>query len=609
MFWDGERWVPDEGPSKAKALPKLSTPRQARDWVATAAMIIVVAGLAIPFAGTMATTRSARPVVAKWASTTDVSVVQESSRQITYSGSWFTAYYSDYLGGKARSTSTAGSKASLRFTGAAVMWVGPVGPTRGKAKVYIDGNLVTTVNTWSSSFRPTRVLFQRSWATVKTHRITIVALGTAGHPTVALDGFVVRLRLADTAAPVDDGGAPIGTAPPEPPVAEPTADPTAKPTQAPTDAPAADPTQAPTDAPAADPTQAPTDAPAADPTQAPTSAPTPAGTSAPTPAPTQAPVATPKPTAAPTQAPVATPKPTAAPTQAPVATPKPTAAPTATPAPAGTSVRVTSIPALLSALADDAVTQITVADGTYRVSPASSQASNSLWIGSRFAGRTRAVTIRAETTGGVIFDGGGSNSFGGITFVAGAHDQTWEGFTWANGTPTGPSGQGSGTGVVVFGGYAGQAAPHHITLRDSTVRPTAGSYIGGHAVYFSWAASPGAHDIVLDGLTVDDPRGLITAALHFYHSDAANLNASRVTVRNLRVAGTTQAVMIWDPTVHDVLIEDSVVTGAKQTAVSYEEGSAITLRRVTSTGSGVVGFYSSLGPNPPGVTFIDTSLH
>lgn len=290
-------------------------------------------------------------------------------------------------------------------------------------------------------------------------------------------------------------------------------------------------------------------------------------------------------------------------------TPKPTAAPTATPAPAGTSVRVTSIPALLSALADDAVTQITVADGTYRVSPASSQASNSLWIGSRFAGRTRAVTIRAETTGGVIFDGGGSNSFGGITFVAGAHDQTWEGFTWANGTPTGPSGQGSGTGVVVFGGYAGQAAPHHITLRDSTVRPTAGSYIGGHAVYFSWAASPGAHDIVLDGLTVDDPRGLITAALHFYHSDAANLNASRVTVRNLRVAGTTQAVMIWDPTVHDVLIEDSVVTGAKQTAVSYEEGSAITLRRVTSTGSGVVGFYSSLGPNPPGVTFIDTSLH
>ncbi len=78
--------------------------------------------------------------------------------------------------------------------------------------------------------------------------------------------------------------------------------------------------------------------------------------------------------------------------------------------PPRTSKRVTSVAGLLTALADNSLDEIVVANGTYRVSPASSQASNSLWIGSRFAGRTRAVTVRAETRGGVTFDGGGGRT-------------------------------------------------------------------------------------------------------------------------------------------------------------------------------------------------------
>ena len=41
------------------------------------------------------------------------------------------------------------------------------------------------------------------------------------------------------------------------------------------------------------------------------------------------------------------------------------------------------------------------------------------------------VTVRAET-GGVVFDGGGASSFGGLSFEDGAHDQTWDGFRFAN---------------------------------------------------------------------------------------------------------------------------------------------------------------------------------
>ena len=42
--------------------------------------------------------------------------------------------------------------------------------------------------------------------------------------------------------------------------------------------------------------------------------------------------------------------------------------------------------------------------------------------------------------------------------MEGAHDQTWDGFNFANGEAT-------STGTIVFGGYAGDAPPHHITLR------------------------------------------------------------------------------------------------------------------------------------------------
>lgn len=273
-----------------------------------------------------------------------------------------------------------------------------------------------------------------------------------------------------------------------------------------------------------------------------------------------------------------------------------------------TSVQVTSIPALLSALADNAVTEIVVANGTYRVSPAGRQGSDSLWIGSRFAGRTNPVTVRAETSGGVTFDGGGADYFGGLSFEEGVHDQTWQGFNFANGEAT-------ETGVVTFGGYPGLAAPHHITLRNMTFlgsltgRATSASApTTDHAIYFSQAVG-GPHDLLLEDITVDGTGGL-ASALHFFHSDGANRNAWNVTVRRLTVSGTQQAIILWDPTLQDITIDGATVTNALSFAVRYEgPGQNIILKNITSTGSGSgKGFYSSLGPNPPGVTFSDNSF-
>jgi hypothetical protein len=285
--------------------------------------------------------------------------------------------------------------------------------------------------------------------------------------------------------------------------------------------------------------------------------------------------------------------------------------PTQTPIPGLKSILVTSVVALKAALADNLVDDIVVADGTYSISGSADQAATSLWIGSAYASRTRPVTVRAQTIGGVTFDGGGGY-LGGIDFNGGAHDQTWDGFQFANGTT-------SSTGVIVFGGDAGMAAPYDITLRHITIDASCHRVNSGatdHAVYFS-VALDGWHDILLEDLTVNasDPMGLATAIHmdHGYPSDAPNVPAHGVTVRRLTFAGNKtiagqQAILLWYPPIHDWLFDGGTITNAGELAVRFEStpASNIVFRNMTSTNSG--GFYSSQGANPAGVTFVNDSF-
>lgn len=293
--------------------------------------------------------------------------------------------------------------------------------------------------------------------------------------------------------------------------------------------------------------------------------------------------------------------------QASAVPPTATPAATATPMP-GESVRVDSIQALLAALADPRLREIVVTDGTYHVSPAGKRAADSLWIGDEFAGRVSPITVRAETPGGVILDGGGARGFGGIWFVDGAHDQTWDGFTFANGSPT-------NTGVIMFGEGSG-AAPHHISLRNIAIEASvtgravsASAPANDHGIYVSQALG-GPHDLLFEDISVDGTGGL-ASAFHFYHSDASHPNAWNVTVRRLHVRGTQQAIMLWDPTLRDITFDTADIVDPLAYAVRFESPGAtgIDLINMTSTGSGSgKGFESSLGPTPPGVTFTNDSL-
>ncbi len=66
--------------------------------------------------------------------------------------------------------------------------------------------------------------------------------------------------------------------------------------------------------------------------------------------------------------------------------------------------------------------------------------------------------------------------------------------------------------------------------------------------------------------------------------------------------------MLWDATLHDITIDTADISGALRFAIRYEQGAAITLANITSTGSGSAGFYSSLGSTPAGVTFVNVDL-
>jgi hypothetical protein len=272
---------------------------------------------------------------------------------------------------------------------------------------------------------------------------------------------------------------------------------------------------------------------------------------------------------------------------------------------------VFAVAELLTALADNRVTEIVVANGTYLLPNASSSVGqkSGLWIDARFASRTNPVLVRAETLGGVTFSGGGATSWSALDFRDGVHDQTWQGFHFANGEPT-------QTGVIVFGqnGSVTPVPPHHITLLDITVDETVTSdnpagMSGDHAVYFSRAQDRGPHDIVIDRLTVHAATSGLDSAVHFYGSQPGQPNADTVAVRHLTVDGTDQAVILWDPTLRGITVSDSTITGATTIAVRYEGGAEITLADVVSTGSGHTGFYSTLGANPPGVTFAGCDLH
>jgi hypothetical protein len=118
-------------------------------------------------------------------------VVQDSSRSVVRRGTW-TRYFSlGMSGGTTRAAKDRGASVGLTFTGRAIAVVMPCGPTRGKARIMVDGLLAATVNTYHSTPLPRRVAFAKTWSGSGPHTVSVVVVGTGSHPRVDVDAFLV----------------------------------------------------------------------------------------------------------------------------------------------------------------------------------------------------------------------------------------------------------------------------------------------------------------------------------------------------------------------------------------------------------------------------------
>jgi hypothetical protein len=116
---------------------------------------------------------------------------QESASGVSRSGKWKSKSVSGSSKGKVLRSSQSGAWVKTTFTGFAVGWVSSTGPTMGVADVLIDGVRVDTVDLHRATAATRQIVWSRSFAGGGTHTIQIRVSGTAGHPNVDVDAFVI----------------------------------------------------------------------------------------------------------------------------------------------------------------------------------------------------------------------------------------------------------------------------------------------------------------------------------------------------------------------------------------------------------------------------------
>lgn len=89
------------------------------------------------------------------------------------------------------SRATAGASLRYTFTGRGIGFVTTRGPDRGPLRVYLDGILVATVDTYARSLGFRSMAWSRTWSRSGTHTIRLVLVGPPGHPRVDLDAFEI----------------------------------------------------------------------------------------------------------------------------------------------------------------------------------------------------------------------------------------------------------------------------------------------------------------------------------------------------------------------------------------------------------------------------------
>ena len=118
-------------------------------------------------------------------------LLQEGTSLARYVGSWSSTRSSTASNGTMRTSTRAGASVEFKRDARAIAVVGRQGPTSGKARVYVDGVYVQTIDFYRSTSRAKVVVFSRSWPSPGVHSVKLIVSGTSGRPRVDIDAFAV----------------------------------------------------------------------------------------------------------------------------------------------------------------------------------------------------------------------------------------------------------------------------------------------------------------------------------------------------------------------------------------------------------------------------------
>jgi len=121
--------------------------------------------------------------------------IEEDSPDVELGPGWYVNSNTVHSGSRAILAVDAGARATLRFSGTAVRWVGLRDPWSGIARVYVDGVLKAEIDCYAPSLEAQRVLFSTTGLAAGDHTMTIEVAGRRNPAALArwvwIDAFEV----------------------------------------------------------------------------------------------------------------------------------------------------------------------------------------------------------------------------------------------------------------------------------------------------------------------------------------------------------------------------------------------------------------------------------
>jgi hypothetical protein len=184
----------------------------------------IAAGVAQDAAGNANTASTSTDNTVTFTAPTTVTRIQDTSPAITYVGGWVQGNTARPWSGGTAALANSGpaadgspTRATLSFTGTAVSWMGFRGPQTGIARVFLDGALTATVDTYAPTEALEAVLHTSSGLTPGAHTLAVESTGTRNPSSsdilVIVDAFDVTSSTGpDTTAPTVTLTAPANNA-------------------------------------------------------------------------------------------------------------------------------------------------------------------------------------------------------------------------------------------------------------------------------------------------------------------------------------------------------------------------------------------------------------